>query len=54
MGLYSRFGGKDGVVDELYVEGFEHLRRRDERKVETDDPVDDLRARARAGTATSR
>ena len=25
MGLYSRFGGKDGVVDELYVEGFERL-----------------------------
>src|SRR5207248_521667 len=25
MGLYSRFGGKDGVVDELYVEGFREL-----------------------------
>jgi AcrR family transcriptional regulator len=25
MGLYSRFGGKDGVVDELFAEGFEHL-----------------------------
>ena len=25
MGLYSRFGGKDGVVDELYAEGFERL-----------------------------
>ena len=23
MGLYSRFGGKDGVIDELYAEGFE-------------------------------
>ena len=25
MGLYSRFGSKDGVVDELFAEGFEHL-----------------------------
>src|SRR3954467_13282778 len=25
MGLYSRFGGKDGVVDELYAEGFVRL-----------------------------
>ena len=25
MGLYSRFGGKDGVVEHLFVEGFEGL-----------------------------
>ncbi len=25
MGLYSRFGGKDGVVDQLYVQGFDQL-----------------------------
>ena len=25
MGLYSRFGGKEGVIDELYVEGFRQL-----------------------------
>ncbi|MFZ4809993.1 MAG: TetR/AcrR family transcriptional regulator [Ilumatobacteraceae bacterium] len=26
MGLYSRFGGKQGVVEALFVEGFEELR----------------------------
>jgi AcrR family transcriptional regulator len=26
MGLYSRFGGKEGVIDELYCEGFARLR----------------------------
>jgi AcrR family transcriptional regulator len=25
MGLYSRFGGKDGVVEHLFIEGFEQL-----------------------------
>jgi AcrR family transcriptional regulator len=25
MGLYSRFGGKDGIVEHLFVEGFEGL-----------------------------
>ena len=25
MGVYSRFGGKDGVVEELYKEGVERL-----------------------------
>lgn len=25
MNVYSRFGGKDGVVDELYIDGFERL-----------------------------
>ena len=25
MNVYSRFGGKDGVVDELYVDGFNRL-----------------------------
>jgi AcrR family transcriptional regulator len=48
MGLYSRFGGKEGVVDELYVEGFEHLAAGLNAKVDTDDPVDDLRTCARA------
>jgi AcrR family transcriptional regulator len=42
MGVYSRFGGKDGVVDELYKEGVERLFSGMAR-VETDDPLDDLR-----------
>src|SRR4051812_15785478 len=25
MGLYSRFGGKDGVVEHLFIEGFQQL-----------------------------
>ena len=43
MGLYSRFGGKDGVVDELYAEGFERLVDGMKANVPTDDPVADLR-----------
>jgi AcrR family transcriptional regulator len=47
MGLYSRFGGKDGVVDELYAEGFERLNDGMRNRPLTDDPVADLRAGAR-------
>ncbi len=43
MGLYSRFGGKDGVVDELYAEGFERLVDGMKANLPTDDPVADLR-----------
>jgi AcrR family transcriptional regulator len=43
MGLYSRFGGKDGVVDELFVEGFERLIDAMKANVPTNDPVADLR-----------
>jgi AcrR family transcriptional regulator len=43
MGLYSRFGGKDGVVDELYAEGFEHLVDAMKANEPTDDPLADLR-----------
>jgi AcrR family transcriptional regulator len=43
MGLYSRFGGKDGVVDELYAEGFERLVDAMRTAVPTDDPLADLR-----------
>jgi AcrR family transcriptional regulator len=46
MGLYSRFGGKDGVVDELYAEGFERLVEGMKGNVPTDDPVTDLRRAA--------
>jgi len=43
MGLYSRFGGKDGVVDELYAEGFERLIGAMKTSTPTDDPLADLR-----------
>jgi AcrR family transcriptional regulator len=43
MGLYSRFGGKDGVVDELYAEGFERLITAMKANPPTDDPLADLR-----------
>jgi AcrR family transcriptional regulator len=48
MGLYSRFGGKDGVVDELYVEGFRDLCDGMGAIAKTDDPVADLKTCARA------
>ena len=51
MNVYSRFGGKDGVVDHLYVEGFTRLRRALEAATPTDDPMVDLRA---AGAAYRR
>jgi AcrR family transcriptional regulator len=47
MGLYSRFGGKDGVVDELFAEGFEHLCQVMSALPTTTDPLADLRACAR-------
>ena len=43
MGLYSRFGGKDGVVDELYAEGFERLIDAMRANVPTNDALADLR-----------
>src|SRR3954454_18322195 len=46
MGLYSRFGGKDGVVDELYAEGFERLIASMKAEPPTDDPLADLRRSA--------
>ena len=44
MGIYSRFGGKDGVVDALYAEGFRFLCAGMSNPPRTDDPVADLRA----------
>lgn len=43
MGLYSRFGGKDGVVDELFAEGFERLIGAMRAKPLSGDPLADLR-----------
>jgi AcrR family transcriptional regulator len=53
MGLYSRFGGKEGVVDELYVEGFRHLCDGMSAVPKTGDPVTDLRECARAYRETA-
>ncbi len=53
MGLYSRFGGKEGVIDELYVEGFRQLCDGMSAMPKTDDPVLDLRSCARAYRQTA-
>ena len=53
MGLYSRFGGKDGIVDELFAEGFEQLCQAMSAVATTDDPVADLRACALVYRATA-
>ena len=42
MGVYSRFGGKDGVVDELYAEGFRRLIDAMEEVGASGDPLEDL------------
>ena len=42
MGLYSRFGGKDGVVERLWLDGFTRLRAAVEASPVTDDPLHDL------------
>ena len=44
MNVYSRFGGKDGVVDELYCEGFHRLREYVAKHAKSDDPVENFRA----------
>jgi AcrR family transcriptional regulator len=42
MGVYSRFGGKDGVVDALLRDGFLALRAVMDESPPTDDPLADL------------
>jgi AcrR family transcriptional regulator len=42
MNVYSRFGGKDGVLDALYREGFEQLAHGMMQSPRTADPVADL------------
>jgi len=54
MNVYSRFGGKDGVLDELFVDGY---RRMSDDMVEaptTDDPLADLLACGAAYRAFAR
>ena len=41
MGVYNHFGGKDGVVDALFIRGFDGLRA-PVRRVGSDDPFEDL------------
>jgi AcrR family transcriptional regulator len=48
MNVYSRFGGKDGVVDHLYIEGFARLRAAMEATPATPDPMFDLRCAGEA------
>lgn len=48
MNVYSRFGGKQGVVEQLFLEGFAQLSRYMGDAPVTDDPVADLQA---CGTA---
>lgn len=42
MNVYSRFGGKDGVVEQLYLQGFRLLAEAMYSVPETDDPMLDL------------
>lgn len=42
MNVYSRFGGKDGVVEHLFVEGFARLAAAMDQVPDTDDPLADL------------
>jgi AcrR family transcriptional regulator len=53
MGLYSRFGGKDGVVDRLYVQGFEFLCDAMSDLPKTEEPLADLRECARIYRVTA-
>ena len=43
MGVYSRFGNKDGVVDHLYMEGFRRLIEAMDSAGDSDDPLEDMR-----------
>ena len=42
MNVYSRFGGKDGVVEHLWLQGFDLLAEAMEGSGTTDDPLADL------------
>lgn len=43
MNVYSRFGGKDGVVEELYIDGFRRLGAAVDEIPPSEDPIEDLR-----------
>jgi AcrR family transcriptional regulator len=42
MNVYSRFGGKDGVVEHLFIEGFHRLAEGMTAVTETSDPIADI------------
>ena len=42
MNVYSRFGGKDGIIDHLFIEGFTRLAESQAAVPFTDDPLADL------------
>jgi AcrR family transcriptional regulator len=44
MNVYSRFGGRDGVIDELYSEGFHRLREHVAKHGKVEDPIESFRA----------
>ncbi|MDJ0770050.1 MAG: TetR/AcrR family transcriptional regulator [Ilumatobacter sp.] len=46
MNVYSRFGGKDGVIDELYLDGYRRMIDAIDSIPETDDVIDDLMRRS--------
>jgi AcrR family transcriptional regulator len=48
MNIYSRFGGKDGIVEDLYIAGFHMLGAAMASAGTTDDPLADLHACGRA------
>jgi AcrR family transcriptional regulator len=48
MNVYSRFGGKDGVIDELYADGYRRLVGTIDEIADTDDVVADLLKVAKA------
>jgi AcrR family transcriptional regulator len=48
MNVYSRFGGKDGVIDELYADGYRRLVAAIEGVPTTDDILEDISNVARA------
>ena len=54
MNVYSRFGGKDGVLDELFIDGFRRMTDEMVDTPTTDDPIADLRSCGEAYRAFAR
>lgn len=43
MNVYSRYGGKDGLIDQLFIDGFTRMTTEMMSQPQTDDPMADLR-----------
>jgi AcrR family transcriptional regulator len=54
MNVYSRFGGKDGVLDELFIHGFQRMSDAMADSPTSDDPIEDLMECGRAYRAFAR